>query len=219
MAIEAKRGCGYRKVGGIYLVGGEIFAHCDRLPLPLDTCPYCGHGFTFNRGVTRVDAAAVFGEHDPCFCNLCNVCTPPEGISLLMWVGKSHYLDPEAFIREAIVQGISRKISNIPKDLELNKTVIYLAHRDAVNGTLPAGSQASMEINGKYLDFQPRMVEVEQKAAPSPGIFASFVPTRIERLVWQRDATEERLEEWVKRGITPVIIPDGDVDHASERRL
>jgi hypothetical protein len=45
MAIERKRGCGYRKVGGMYLVGDEgIWVPCDRLPIILDVCPACGGG-------------------------------------------------------------------------------------------------------------------------------------------------------------------------------
>ena len=35
MAIEAPRGCGYRKVGGLYMCGGGIPIHCDRLPYEL----------------------------------------------------------------------------------------------------------------------------------------------------------------------------------------
>ena len=31
MASEPKRGCGYRKIGGTYLVGGGIGIPCDRL--------------------------------------------------------------------------------------------------------------------------------------------------------------------------------------------
>lgn len=34
MAQESKRGCGYRKVGGTYLVGNYISVPCDRLPYP-----------------------------------------------------------------------------------------------------------------------------------------------------------------------------------------
>lgn len=34
MASETKRGCGYRKVGGMYLVGDYIRVPCDRLPFP-----------------------------------------------------------------------------------------------------------------------------------------------------------------------------------------
>ena len=33
MAIEGKRGCGYRKVNALYLCGGCLDTPCDRLPL------------------------------------------------------------------------------------------------------------------------------------------------------------------------------------------
>src|SRR5260370_22228167 len=41
MAVEAKRGCGYRKAGGLYLVGGGIGLPCDRLPYEIHECPCC----------------------------------------------------------------------------------------------------------------------------------------------------------------------------------
>jgi len=44
MAIKAKRGCGYRKIGGLYLVGNYIPVACDRLPMPIGACPVCGQG-------------------------------------------------------------------------------------------------------------------------------------------------------------------------------
>ena len=52
MAVEAKRGCGYRKEGGLYLVGGGLSAPCDRMPYPLDRCKTCGGGIKFTRGHT-----------------------------------------------------------------------------------------------------------------------------------------------------------------------
>ena len=37
MAVEAARSCGYRKVGGLYLVGGgSIIRQCDRLPYKIE---------------------------------------------------------------------------------------------------------------------------------------------------------------------------------------
>jgi len=33
MAVEAKRGCGYRKVGGLYIVSGGQGISCHRLPM------------------------------------------------------------------------------------------------------------------------------------------------------------------------------------------
>src|SRR5207302_7622776 len=55
VAVEAKRGCGYRKIGGLYFVGGGRGVACDRLPIPLDICPTCGHGIKQTRGFTWVD--------------------------------------------------------------------------------------------------------------------------------------------------------------------
>lgn len=60
MAIEARRGCGYRKVGGIYLVGGGIGVPCDRLPYPLTVCPCCSQGVKQGRGWTWVTVGKLF---------------------------------------------------------------------------------------------------------------------------------------------------------------
>lgn len=35
MAIEPRRGCGYRKMGGLYLVADALGEVCHRLPFPL----------------------------------------------------------------------------------------------------------------------------------------------------------------------------------------
>lgn len=59
MAVEAKRGCGYRKIGGTYLVGGGIGVPCDRLPLALDVCLCCGQGIKQALGFTWVDVAKL----------------------------------------------------------------------------------------------------------------------------------------------------------------
>ena len=61
MSIEAKRGCGYRKVGGIYLVGDGLSAVCDRLPYPLEVCRVCGAGIKPSRGIQWLDGKEFFG--------------------------------------------------------------------------------------------------------------------------------------------------------------
>ena len=64
MAIEQKRGCGYRKVGGLYMVGGGIGVPCDRLPYELTVCPCCSQGVKQSRGWTWIDVAKFFqGMH------------------------------------------------------------------------------------------------------------------------------------------------------------
>lgn len=62
MAVEAKRGCGYRKVGGLYLVGGGLSAPCDRMPFLLERCKVCGGGIKFTRGPQWI-LPEFFPEH------------------------------------------------------------------------------------------------------------------------------------------------------------
>lgn len=63
--IEAARGCGYRKKGGIYLVAPKPNAPCGRLPIPLDVCPCCHGGIKPTRAWTWVQPKPLFAAK-PC---------------------------------------------------------------------------------------------------------------------------------------------------------
>jgi len=203
MAVEAKRGCGYRKVGGIYLVGGDMAHECDRLPFPLEVCPCCGAGIKFTRGWTWIKPERLFrGNHGRttmvegkpaitvgCRCPVqCPSCFPsivfndPEandtGRAGLLWIGKQFYATPADFVREGMQQGISRRISAIPLGFELGKTWVFFAHIEAANSTakkIPVDDTAQGE-SGQIEMF-------DDVPAPCPGIFAAFRPSRIERIV------------------------------------
>lgn len=55
-SIEMERKCGFRKKGGYYFIAdSEAIQRCDCLPIPLETCPCCGHGIKFSRGSTWID--------------------------------------------------------------------------------------------------------------------------------------------------------------------
>ena len=206
--IEASRGCGYRKVGGLYICGGGGKPrHCDRLPYPLDLCPVCGSGVKFTRGWTWLDWYMYAGEHSAeqggvpsnigggvfseCNCiPVCPVCHPAIHTPLLkedkkvyglLWVGEASYTT-ESFCREAEVMGVSRRIPTVPRGLKLGKTVVLLAHKDAI-------------------------------AEDEPGVFEAFIPETLELLIWESEATEEKIAELKKRNITAIVIPDGDEDH------
>ncbi len=127
MAIEVARGCGYRKVGGLYLVGGGASLHCDGMPYEIVNCPVCGSGIKFSRGFTWLDWDKYAGHHvgtdsaTQCTCPpICPVCVPapidqPYG---LLWVGERFY-SPVEFIKEVLQMGVSRRIAAIPKGLKL----------------------------------------------------------------------------------------------------
>lgn len=216
---EQKRGCGFRHVGGTYLVGNYISIPCDRLPYPLHECPVCGAGIHFTRGVAKINPLKLFGVHENCVDKFrpCFICDPTEEPAYLMFVGERYYKTPEEFSTEAKAMGVSKRIpgNSIPKDLEVGNTIIYLAHPKACRVKEPAGvMQEAMAILDTH---QPRLCDVEQEK-PAPGIFSAFIPQRIERLFWESELKREKgkklKESLAKKGITPIAIKNGDNDHS-----
>jgi len=214
MAQETKRGCGYRKVGGLYLCGEYISVPCDRLPYPLDVCPTCGGGIKVSRGFTKINPLKLFGYHQPCSGRIrpCFVCDPKDEMAYIMGVGEKYYKTPRDFMVEAQQLGVSKRIPWIPDELELGKTIVYLAHPKACEVKTSVALQHAMAIVRTENNNEPWLLESEQ-VEYKPGIFSAFIPHRVEKLIWEHDATPETLERLNKRGITPIIIKDGDIDH------
>jgi len=223
MAVEAKRGCGFRKVGGLYLVGMMAGTTCDRLPFRLNVCPCCGEGIKQAMGWTWIDVPKLFGGkhqiknplnpdippkeyycgkgaimHMPYTCVLCKT---PEviGKAGLLWVGKKFYPTPIHFEMEAKTLGISKRIKGIPHGFELGKTWVMFAHPTA------------------YVQFKT-IVDVasgEKKKTieTAPAIFKAWLPQRLEKLFKESDKESDAVKKAVKHGITPVFVPDNDKDH------
>jgi hypothetical protein len=152
VAAEARRGCGYRKTGGLYLVGSGLSAPCDRMPYPLDRCRTCGAGVKFTRGHTWLQPD-FFSRHvpeshplgldrtpectDEAACPVCNN-RPDFAPHMLLWIGRSHY-SPESYLAESLTLGVSRRIPAMPKGLVLGETWVLLAHLDAIPARLGSG--------------------------------------------------------------------------------
>lgn len=215
MASEAKRGCGYRKVGGIYLVGGGIGVPCDRLPILLDLCSCCGQGIKQARGWTWMNVDKLIGgPHyttignypDPgvgaVLCTeakTCPLCGRPQemGRAGLLWIGESFYATPQDFIREGIELGFSRRIRTVPRGFQPGETYVLLAHPKACT------------VEESLSDMFPDEMVTRQK----PGIFYVWLPQRIEKILLESQRDSEEIEDLRKRGITPVFVPDEDLDH------
>lgn len=181
---DKKRGCGWRKPGGIYLVSAGLAAPCGKLPIPLTVCPTCGNGVKPARGWTWIDGTTLAK------CPMSG--TPKVG---LLWVGDKFY-SPDTFTREAAQQGVSRRISTIPKDFKLGETWVWFAHRKAITEPCPDCKETSTS-KCKRCDGDGSIY--------TAGIFHAFKPTAIEYVV-KGDESDEELERIVKRGITPVRI-------------
>jgi len=173
-------------------------------------CPVCSNGLKYSRGFTWFNPGKFFGpctevhtELGSCHnLNTCPVCYPPDEKHGLLWIGKKFY-SAEEFIKEAISQGISKRITAVPRGFEVGKT--WMAHLEA--GEEPAE---------KGEDFETRTDKDGQLSCIKrvPAVFYVFKPTAIEKIVTESQSKDEKeMEDLKKRGITPVIVPDDDKDH------
>jgi len=205
---DRKRGCGWRKPGGKYLIGGKLCAPCGKLPHFLDVCPTCGGGIKPMRGWRWIGARKIFGVGEcdlsqgleDLHCDSCVLREPPERAGLI-WIGDTFYDTPGAFVAEAGRLGISRRIACVPKGLEVGRTLVLLASRKVpVYGT-----------DGALF----RDLPLKHKA----GIFAAFIPTALEYVVRGTESQEE-LERLSAQGFTPVrierVVESGGDDTGSE---
>lgn len=191
---EARRGCGFRKIGGKYLIGGRDGINCFRFPLPLDVCPTCHSGIKVTRGWTWVRPEALFAGSGCAGINVCARC-PLQDLSVLadakgrcglLWVGEKFYATPEAFMAEVREQGISRRVPTVPKGAKPGVTWVLLAHRKAV----------------------PTMID-HGTIVHRPGVFMAFRLTAIEACISEMDAADDQKVARLKaRGLTPVALPE-----------
>jgi hypothetical protein len=205
--VESKRGCGFRKKGGLYLMGGELVQPCGKLPLVVGRCPTCGEGIRQARGWTWIRPRELWGAEgcdNPAALG-CSFCwcggAIPETAGLL-WIGERFYPTPGDFTKESLSMGISRRISAIPRDFVVGETVIFLGHPKTVRIIC----ECRTELKGAAPDCQEcgGFGELWE-----PAIFAAFRPHQIQKVVDEQTPAEE-IEALRKRGITPVIVkPQG----------
>jgi hypothetical protein len=183
--VNAKRGCGYRKKGGLYLFSSSGFVSCHKLPIPLTVCPCCSAGIKFSRGWTWISDMLLQSKACPKKQCLKKQCVPFDGSVEklgLIWIGKEFYKKTSDFTKEANEMGISRRIKSIPRGFKVGETWVALAHIHAIT------------------DFDNKK--------QSAGIFAVFKPERIEYII-KGDETPEFLQGLEERGITLAqLVPD-----------
>ncbi len=223
---EAKRGCGYRKQGGMYMMAGAASIPCGKLPFALTICPCCGGGIKPARSWTWFSPKSLLGE-GPCEriamtaqdCVHCISANPPDRAGLL-WIGEKFYKSPADFLAEGASMGLSRRISALPKDFKVGETWVYFAHRKTISaiekceecdgkGTIEVYHVPSSAPDGTVIDPDHLKCEKCDGAGKvetwTAGIFSAFRPNRVEYVV-KDDDTEEFLERQEKRGLTLVRL-------------
>lgn len=213
--IEGKRGCGYRKEGGLYFVLPNFGAKpCGKLPLPLESCPCCGAGIKYARGWTWINGKLLFKEGSCSIdnevhtfgCSSCILSNPPEKMGLL-WIGEQFYKTPEDWIKEGQTMGISRRIKSIPHGFRLGETWIAVAHIHVI----PGSYIVDFDKSGLCIEHEPNAKGTKckkcgaNKQGDQSAIFQVFRPSAIEYVV-KEDDPEDKLVDLEKRGITLVKV-------------
>lgn len=201
MAVEAKRGCGFRKVGGLYLMGEGLAMPCPALPFRLNPCSTCGHVLKAARAIAFKPKGAIMPSM-MCEAHGCVACPlaamPPDQPCGLQAVSQKFYT-PQSFRAESESLGVSRRISAIPRELEIGKTWVFLAYSQHKTATLPPDGAGFQQVVPD--DYQE--------------VFYAFRPSRIELVVspsWKA-AHAEQVAYHEKKGVVLVEVPDDDPDH------
>jgi hypothetical protein len=98
----------------------------------------------------------------------------------LIWVEEKFYPTAEDFMKEAQAQGISRRVSAIPRGFKLGETWVLLAHRLAVSHILPEGCST----NGEKVIHQAAIFRVFKPSAV-------YIATSTEYVVKGTETEEE----------------------------
>lgn len=191
MAMEARRGCGYRKVGGLYLCSDpETFRGCCKMPIVLHVCPTCNGGIKQSRAFQWIDPRPwLKGE---CLNRdfTCSAARPEqfgERVGLL-WIGEKFYPTPEHFALEVKTMGLSKRVKAVPRGIELGETWVFLAH--------------------PRVKFDP----VAEKWVG--GVFQIVRPTRLEKILTETQSKDPAvMDDLNARGIKAFVVPDDDMDH------
>lgn len=202
---DSKRGCGWRKAGGLYLRCDGVMVPCGKLPVPLGVCPCCSAGIKPARGWTwfnprpflALKECACLGTDDEARCEVCPMHVPPERAGLL-WIGEKFYPTPADYMDESRRLGVSRRINRVPQGYKAGDRV-YLAHRLAIDHKELCACRGT---EGKNCGTCKGEGWVHHQ---TPGIFTTFVPDRIEYVCTGKE-TEKDLDALVERGITPVKV-------------
>lgn len=214
--MRITRGCGHRKIGGLYLVGTGIPAHCGKLPVELpQTCQCCGAGIKMGRGLQFIQTKLLLMAEGLCGAQHCKGC-PLGGAAVpkvgLMWVGGAHY-SPAEFMAEAYLHGVSKRIAQVPKQLVIGKSWVLLAHKEAFSKlTQPA-------------DCTCKESQIFEHVETRPGVFYAFQPTRVEMPLDKASMLtrngiaphhHDEVKRLLERGITPVFVEMDEFGEAIE---
>jgi len=238
---EAIRGCGFRKIGGLYLTGdpGQTLI-CDGLPLPLEPCDCCGFVPPFSRNLQKVhpqyisqaelkkhssinveelaqaiekrDLQGIVGGAMNCSCPPnCPICSTTH-----------KFLEHEPFglmfvgKRFYSPRSFIQEAENMGVCKRIPDIPKWLRLGETwvllAHSEVPKVSLEELSSNGMHMKEPEKM----------KAIFYAFKPQRVEMPVWKDQITNEEILMLENRGITPVLLdptPENKKRHGKARNI
>lgn len=197
----SKRKCGERKPGGFYFVGG-----------PPQPDPYgwlfravkCSCGIQFmkpSRNVQHCLPYDVFPELRPESKDSRKFYSfKPLEKAWVVTVDADNYKTPQDWLDEAEVQGISRRINDIPRGFKVGESWVLVMHA---------------KVFDREVTIDEGMLTETTKTIKEPGIIAYFRPRAIQ-YVCKGNETKEELLALAERGVTPVIVETSNSAHEDQ---
>ena len=208
VVTEGARGCGYRKVGGKYMVSEGVSQPCPALPLEVSRCPCCDAGIKPTRGMAWFSPKMFFKFPCPTSCEVYQErgrCEPfQQERAGILWIGGKFDAKPTDWLDEVEKMGVSRRIPQVPKDFVVGKTWVFVGHRKAI--TVDCDCNAAAAGKDRSTDLDGGCEKCDGTGyTEKPGVFHAFKPTRIEVIV-EPDVEQKEVDKLVKRGLTPVVV-------------
>jgi hypothetical protein len=217
---ESQRGCGYRKIGGLYLVSDPgIHLNCDGLPLPLEPCGCCGFKPPFSRNLQRIQFEYIIqaekkkhtaNEDKACEKagvenifeeNVLAPCSCPDGC-------------PICHAEVSRAAGIQFGLMFVGSQNYTPESFIKEAFSMGVSKRIPE-IPSWLKLNETWIFLAHQKTPKEnlqgngmhmKEPELAPAIFYGFKPQRCEMPVWKGDLTDEQILKLESQGITPVIL-------------
>ena len=233
--METERGCGWRQIGGVYLVSGGGSACCDALPLELRTCPCCDFTVKDSRQMQGVHMGYLAGLMRGHVCHEdfegCPICKgvlaygdlkgslskkdlkklKKAGLEkfYLMSVSKEYYT-ADAFLAEAAEQGISKRISpnSLPKDFVIGRDWVLLSHGETPFYGKPNFKDCeSCDVESADCEKcqANKLGKLKMEPVLKRAIFYAFKPERLEIIMW-KGTDAQTIADYEQAGYTVVLI-------------
>lgn len=221
---EQERGCGWRQIGGVYLVAESgMHVGCDSLPTELKPCPCCEYDVDQRRSVVPYHAgylAAMLAGHK---------CKDPYPCPLCYFAEKYHAAkkrNAERIVRNATrTDGFFEGLEYVPKhfflmwvskDFYSTTSFVMEAKSQGISKRVAANSLPNEFVMGRdwiflahgETPFYPKDSTGQyefDKPMLKKGIFYAFKPKRLELVLWKGTA-DDVIQQYEEAGYFVVLL-------------